>query len=314
MTLESQITSIAQGLQIDALGFVPLTQVHSSTQQIYSDWIAEGKHGSMDYLQNYLPQRFNPQSLLEGAQSAIIIACSYYPTTPQPPTAPQIAKYALGRDYHKVLPKLLTELGQKIHQEVAPHRFRALVDTAPFLERYWAEQASLGFIGRHHNLIIPKVGSFVFLGELLTTLELQSQLLTFRGCGKCQRCIQACPTGALSDGSLDARKCINYLTIEHRGEMDAHLSAQFGKRLYGCDTCQDVCPYNHRPSPTRLFSAAPQLLQISAKELTHFTEESYARFFYGTACTRAKFQGMARNAQIFLQNNPTSSANSSSDQ
>lgn len=305
MSLESQITDVAQRLHVDAIGFVPLTRgVSSSTEHIYSKWLEQGKHGSMSYLEEHLSLRLNPQKLLEGARSVIVIAISYYPQELQPISAPQIAKYALGKDYHKVIRKLLKNFGDAINEEVAPHEYRAMVDTAPFFERYWAEQSGIGFIGRHHNLIIPRVGSFVFLGELLTTLELNGTTQTHVGCGACRRCIEACPTGALSDGLMDARRCINYLTIEHRGEIPAELSSLFGTRLYGCDTCQNVCPYNRSPHSGCHFIPSSRLLQLDRSDLVNFTEERYAHIFYGSACTRAKYEGMSRNVSIYLKNNP----------
>lgn len=309
--LAQKIRVVAEELQIDAIGFVPLDRVDPRVVAEYQQWLREGKHAGMQYLAEYQALRADPRGLLEGAQSVIVIAISYYPTLLQAPHAPQIAKYALGRDYHKVLRKLLQQLGEAIGERVAPHQYRALVDTAPFFERYWAEQSGIGFVGKNGNLIIPGMGSFLFLGELLTTLPLPAASpMPFR-CGNCTRCLQACPTGALSamaargktDGPtpLDARRCINYLTIEHRGEIPENLARKIGSRLYGCDTCQDVCPFNHAPRPTRHFTPPPQLLHLTAEELMPFTEETYARLFYGTAATRAKYEGMARNVRLYLQ-------------
>lgn len=301
--LEQKILQIADELQIDATGFASLAPISPKAQEEYQQWIEAGNHAEMEYLERNVALRFDPSDLLEGAQSVIVIAISYYPTALQHASAPQVAKYAYGRDYHKVLKKLLQTLGERIHNEVAPHQFRALVDTAPLMERYWAVQAGLGFIGRNRTLIIPKKGSFFFLGELLTTLELKGDEPVRGGCGRCRRCVDACPTGALSiENGLDARRCISYLTIEHRGEIPSELSCRFGNRLYGCDTCQDVCPHNRRPIPSRHFTPSPNLLALSDHDLSPLTEERYAQLFFGTAATRAKYEGMSRNAEIYLGN------------
>lgn len=301
--LTEQITEIAEGLGIDAIGFVPIQKVDSDALAQYDSWLASGKQAGMEYLEKYKEQREDPQLLLPEAKSVIVIAVSYYPAELQPSDAPQIAKYALGRDYHKVIKQLLLTLARCIETEVAAHRYRPLVDTAPFMERYWAKRSGIGFLGKNSNLIVPRVGSFVFLGELLTSLELSSELVCAKSCGSCRRCIESCPTGALSEDGLDARRCINYLTIEHRGDIPEELSRRFGKRLYGCDTCQDVCPHNRAPRPTRHFPSSPQLLKLKWEDVRELDEIRYAQIFYGSATTRAKLEGMQRNAKIYTINN-----------
>lgn len=305
--LNSQIRAIATEMGVDAVGFVPITKVSDSEIAVYKDWLSHGNHAGMTYLERYMEQRQHPQLLLPEASSAIILAVSYYPPQRQEPSAPKVAKYALGRDYHKVMKRLLLGLAERIHTEVAPHTYRAMVDTAPFLERYWAEQSGIGFIGQHRNLIVPEVGSFLFLGELLTSLRLendQSPHPSPLSCRDCRRCLKACPTGALTEEGLNAHRCINYLTIEHRGAIPQELSQRFERRFYGCDTCQDVCPYNHHPRPSSLFTPFPQLLHLKRKDLEKLDEMHYARLFYGTAMTRAKLPEMQRNAEIYLSNNP----------
>ncbi|OFO53447.1 epoxyqueuosine reductase [Porphyromonas sp. HMSC077F02] len=305
--LNSQIRAIATEMGVDAVGFVPITMVSDSEIAVYKDWLSHGNHAGMTYLERYMEQRQHPQLLLPEASSVIILAVSYYPPQRQEPSAPKVAKYALGRDYHKVMKRLLLGLAERIHTEVAPHTYRAMVDTAPFLERYWAEQSGIGFIGQHRNLIVPEVGSFLFLGELLTSLRLendQSPHPSPLSCHDCRRCLKACPTGALTEEGLNAHRCINYLTIEHRGAIPQELSQRFGRRFYGCDTCQDVCPYNHHPRPSSLFTPFPQLLHLERKDLEKLDEMHYARLFYGTAMTRAKLPEMQRNAEIYLSNNP----------
>ena len=288
----------------DAVGFAPIAQVADSEIARYKNWLSHGNHAGMSYLERYMEQRQHPQLLLPQASSVIILAVSYYPPQRQDATAPKVAKYALGRDYHKVMKRLLLGLADRIHSEVAPHTYRAMVDTAPFLERYWAVQSGIGFIGHHRNLIVPEVGSFLFLGELLTSLRLEIDQRCSHSCHDCQRCLKACPTGALTEEGLNAHRCINYLTIEHQGAIPPELAQRFGRRFYGCDTCQDVCPYNQSPKPASLFTPFPQLLHLDRKDLEELDEKHYATLFYGTAMTRAKLPEMQRNAEIYLSNNP----------
>lgn len=302
MTLNSQIRTLATELSIDAVGFAPLREVADESMAQFEAWIDGGKHGTMEYMERYHEQRRDPKLLLPEAKSVIVIAVSYFPTSKQSTRQPQIAKYALGRDYHKVMKQLLQRLGDEIDERIAPHTYRSLVDTAPFFERYWAQQSGIGFIGKNSNLIVPGVGSFVFLGELLTSLELDTDLSCNHSCGSCTKCYIACPTKALTDKGLDARRCINYLTIEHRGEIDGGLSRRFGHRLYGCDTCQDVCPYNKSPKPTSHFPSNKRLLELTDDKIANLDLEKYAELFYGTPMTRAKLEGMQRNAKIYFEN------------
>lgn len=304
MSIESDIREVASQLHIDAIGFAPLSLVDSEEWGNFSEWLEQKHHAEMTYLENYIEQRQDPRLLLEEAQSVIVIAVNYYPPKRQDPDSPQISKYALGRDYHKVMKKLLTTLAEQIDREVAPHTYRTFVDTAPILERYWAEQSGIGFRGRNSNLIVPQVGSYVFLGEILTSLKLERDQRCKATCGACRKCIDLCPTGALTGHGLDARKCINYLTIEHSGSIPDELAVRFGTRLYGCDTCQDVCPYNQHTSPSYNFAAFPHLLHLSRSDIEDFGEEKYAQLFHGTAITRAKLSSMLRNIKIYLRNNP----------
>lgn len=301
--LNQQIRKIAGGLGIDSIGFVPIREVAPQVIAYYDSWLASGKNANMKYLEQYREQREHPQMLLSDARSIIMIAVSYFPSELQSKDSPQIAKYALGRDYHKALKQILIKLAESIESEIGAHSYRPLVDTAPFMERYWAKEAGIGFIGKNTNLIIPRVGSFVFLGALLTSLELSTDTTYSRSCGSCRRCIDACPTHALTEEGLDARRCINYLTIEHRGEIPEELTKRFGHRLYGCDTCQDVCPHNKAPYMTRHFPSSPHLLHLKKEDITDLDENKYAHLFYGSAATRAKLEGMQRNATIYTLNN-----------
>lgn len=303
--IRSEIDRIIHDLSIDAWGVARLSPVAQDHQEYLSSWLHEGMNADMAYLARNHHIRTSPtEGILEGAQSVIVCAFSHYPTTLQPANAPQVSKYAYGKDYHTVVRGVLQTLGERIGTEVAEHSFRAIVDTVPFLERYWAQQAGIGFIGKNKNLIIPGKGSFVFLGELLTTLTLEPSTPMTQRCGACHRCIDACPTSALRAEGLDARRCISYLTIEHKGEISDELTEHFGRRFYGCDTCQDVCPFNHRPTPQRHFAPSDAILHLSRHDLHTLSPDRYRSLFRDSAASRAKYPDMLRNANIWLSNNP----------
>lgn len=298
-----RLDSIATELGIDRVGVASLT---SPVEELYMDkfdkWIAEGKHADMAYLAEHRSLRGDPRTLSPEARSMIVCAVSYYPTEVQSSEAPQISKYAYGRDYHKVLKKVLTSFAEGLTEVFGEHIYRVCIDTAPISERYWAQRAGIGYVGKNQNIIIPKVGSYVFLGEILTSLDLTPSQPLRRSCGNCTRCIDACPTRALSLDGLDARRCLSYLTIEHRGEIPEGLHTSLGTRIYGCDTCQDVCPYNRTPVQTRLFPASSKIIRLSDDDIRDFTEDVYASLFFGSAVTRAKYEGMKRNISIYFDN------------
>ena len=298
-----RLDGIATELGIDRVGVASLmSPVEDLYMNKYDKWIAEGKHADMSYLVEHRSLREDPRTLLPEAHSMIVCAVSYYPTELQAPDAPQISKYAYGRDYHKVLKKVLTTFAEHMTEVFGTHVYRVCIDTAPISERYWAQRAGMGHIGKNQNLIIPKVGSYIFLGEILTSLDLTPSETIHRTCGRCTKCIEACPTQALSAEGLDARRCLSYLTIEHRGDIPPELHAALGLRIYGCDTCQDVCPYNSQPAKTRLFPASSKILRLSDNDIQEFNEEVYASLFFGSAATRAKYEGMKRNIEIYFEN------------
>ena len=302
--LRKHIRRLAFEEGADQVGFALLDfpPEQEAPQERYQQWLQQGFHADMEYLERYPEVRKNPKLLLPNAQSIIVVAVSYYPQQLQPATAPQVAKYAYGKDYHKVLHRMLNSLAKRIGQEVAPHEYRVGVDTLPLHERYWAVQAGIGFVGKNRNLIIPGIGSYLFLGEILTSLSLPPlQPPMKKLCGTCQRCIEHCPTKAITPQGVDARQCLSYLTIEHRGEFPKHIPPLLGGRLYGCDTCMDVCPFNRTPRPTRLFPSSPAVLQLEYAQLSPFNQQRYLQLCAGTAMTRAKYTGMQRNINALLQ-------------
>lgn len=271
-------------------------------------WIAQGNHAGMDYLTRYPEQRADPRELLPGARSIIVAAFPYTPARRQDPRALQIAWYAYGRDYHDVVRRRLTAVADRLtalHPSPEGTQVcRVCVDTAPIMERYWAVQAGLGFIGRNCQLIIPNQGSAFFLGEIVTTIPLtESKPCRLQCPDGCDRCIRACPGTAINtDSTLDARRCLSYLTIEHRGELPPDAPRP-GRRLYGCDTCQTVCPFNRDAIPTTIPEFAPrqELLTLSPDDVASMTQEQFSTLFAGSAIKRAKLAGLKRNLDAILR-------------
>lgn len=314
--LSTQIKNKANQLGFDACGIAEVAS--ADTEALFFDrWIAEGCHAGMKYMENYRDIRLNPAGLVEGARSVISVALNYYPAVKQSSDAPRISYYAYGKDYHLVVKDKLRQLWQYIADLVPvldtgsqanrpdqsdihtdhPSVARIFTDSAPILERYWAWKAGLGWIGKNTNLIIPGKGSFFFLGEIVTTLELDYDHPQANRCGSCRRCLDACPTGALErPGHLDAGKCLSYLTIEHKGDIPTEQAARLGNRLYGCDTCQEVCPWNRFARPTReaAFHPTPDFLSLQKESLQDFTREDYNRIFAKSAVKRAKYEGLIR--------------------
>ncbi|HSG99453.1 MAG TPA: tRNA epoxyqueuosine(34) reductase QueG, partial [candidate division Zixibacteria bacterium] len=260
--ISSQIVkSLARQAGFDLCGVCPAEPLERDSRR-FRRWLAEGFHGQMDYLAREPERRTDPRLLMPGAKSIIALALNYYlPNHELRPGHGRVARYARGRDYHKVsegkLKKLIAAICQADQNLESRRDFRAYVDYGPLLERAYAERAGLGFIGRNSLLITEEFGSWVLLSEIITTLELEPDEPDQKrhgSCGSCRRCLDHCPTGAiLAPGVVDARKCISYLTIEQRGEIEAELRAQVGDNLFGCDICQEVCPFNHpdhRATPT----------------------------------------------------------------
>lgn len=280
----------------------------ADTEALFFDkWIANGYHAGMKYMENYRELRLNPAGLVEGGRSVISVALNYYPERKQPSTAPQLAYYAYGEDYHTIVKEKLRELLTVIQTKIIPFyteqqetpaiQARCFTDSAPILERYWAWKAGLGWIGKNTNLIIPGKGSFFFLGELVVDMELDYDSPVANKCGTCTRCLTSCPTHALeAPRLLNANKCLSYLTIEHKGEIPAEQASQLGNRLYGCDTCQQVCPWNRFVTPTteKAFSPHPDIFKLRKENLPALTREEYNCIFKHSAVKRAKYEGMMR--------------------
>lgn len=291
------IRSEAIRIGFSACGFAQVADVPAEVWNSWQEWIAAGKHDAMGYMERYGELRRNPEGLLDGAKTVISVALNYYPAKEPPRTYPRFAYYAYGKDYHEVLREMLQQLALFV-QTLSGADIRICCDTAPIFERYWATRAGIGFIGRNSQLILPGKGSYFYLGELLTTATLQPSATTGQDCGGCRRCIDACPTQAIGENStIDARRCISCQTIENKAAIPPDVAARLGHRVYGCDTCQQVCPYNRSATPTAIAALQPdeEFLALSYDRLKNLSQEDYCRIFRHSAVKRAKYKGLMRN-------------------
>lgn len=304
-TLSQQIKDYALSIGFDACGICKVETVDQIQQHQYRMWIEQGCHADMDYLARNIDKRYNPLLLVEGVRSIISLALNYYPHERQPDAVPQFAYYAYGKDYHEVMKAKLNRLLDYIKTLMPNVNGRVFCDTAPLLERYWAAKAGLGFIGKNTLLIIPKRGSYFFLGEVLIDVELAYDTPLSLSCGKCTRCLDSCPTGAIERPHwLNAQKCISYQTIENKGEIDQRIASLLNNRMYGCDICQQVCPWNKyaRPHSTPEFMPHAEFLSMDYATIATMTREDYQRIFKGSAVKRAKYEGLKRNFDALVSN------------
>jgi epoxyqueuosine reductase len=256
----------------------------------------------MGYLERRLEERLDPDRVLPGARTAVCVALNYYQGEPVDPSWRPIARYAWGRDYHDVIGPRLERLATHL-ADAAGARSRGYVDTGPVLERDLAARAGLGWIGKNTMLLHPALGSWFFIGVLLTTADLVSDAPLADRCGSCRACLDACPTGAfLAPYVLDSRRCISYLTIEHRGDIDPDLHPDMTGWQFGCDVCQDVCPWNRKAPPTPHPEFRPRVAYPGAEAISHMDDSSIREAFRETALLRAKPAGLRRNALIYLEN------------
>ncbi|TCC86198.1 tRNA epoxyqueuosine(34) reductase QueG [Pedobacter hiemivivus] len=263
-------------------------------------WLQQNHHGQMAYMENHFDKRLDPRLLVDDSKSVISLTLNYFPDAEQTdPDAPKISKYAYGMDYHQVIKDKLFQLLSFISEEIGEVAGRAFVDSAPVLDRAWAKRAGIGWIGKNSNLINKKSGSFFFLAELIVDLDLEydNQFETDH-CGTCTKCIDACPTDAiLSPYVIDAKKCISYLTIELREEIDTGFKDKMDNWMFGCDVCQDVCPWNRFSAPHTepLFKPNEQLLTMKREDWLDITEDVFKTIFKNSAVKRTKFKGLTRN-------------------
>ncbi|SMO53530.1 epoxyqueuosine reductase [Saccharicrinis carchari] len=291
-------------LGFDACGFAKAEELVPE-KEILSDWLSNQMHGNMHYMANHFDKRVDPSKLVEGAKTVIVLLSNYTPKIKQSdPEAPIIARYAFGKDYHFVIKDQLKTLFGYIQEEIYPSlEGRYFVDSAPVLERSLAARAGLGWIGKNTHLIHKKLGSYVFISELIVNLDLPKGEPIKDACGGCTRCIDACPTEALLPGrTLDARKCISYLTIENKEAIPEHFVGKMENRVFGCDICQEVCPWTwkSRPHVNENMQPVAKVMQLTKKQWQHLSQEEFSAVFSKSAVKRAKFSGLRRNIDFLL--------------
>jgi epoxyqueuosine reductase len=282
--------------------FVGISQAAFMEQEArrLEEWLNQNKHGQMTYMANHFEKRVDPTLLVPGAKSVISLLYNYHnPAQQTDPDAPKLAQYAYGQDYHYVLKAKLRQLMEFIQEEIGAVDGRAFVDSAPVLERDWARRSGVGWVGKNTLLIHPKAGSYFFLAELIIDLELATDGPIKDYCGTCTRCIDACPTEAIAaEGySMDGSKCISYFTIELKEALPEAYKGQMENWMFGCDICQEVCPWNRfaQQHEEPLFEPHPDLLEMKAKDWEELTEDVFRKIFKKSAVKRTKFQGLKRN-------------------
>jgi epoxyqueuosine reductase len=308
-SLTDRVKSFARDLGCELVGVAPVA--HFKELDFYPQWLQAGYAGEMHYLKRQLPARLDPRQIMPDAQSVIVIGVVYH--TPAPlsteiddPNRGWISRYAWGEDYHEVLREKLAALHRFLEKEGGPdYKGRYYVDTGPVLDRVFAKYAGLGWFGKNTNLINQRLGSWFFIGELITNLVLESDAPPPDRCGTCRRCIEACPTEAIiAPYVLDARRCISYLTIELRDEIPEALRPRMGRHVFGCDICQEVCPWNRKAAVTvnPAFRSRPTMVAPLLKELAAIDEEKFRRQFPHSPVKRAKWRGFIRNVLVVIGN------------
>lgn len=312
MAIAEAIKREARLLGFDAIGIAAVAQSPIPTTLIerLQEWLRRGYHGMMTWIARDPSRRADPQLVLPGCRSLISVGMNYDTghRATEGPGYGRIARYAWGKDYHTILGNRLESLEARIRSLAPGVITRSYVDTGPIMEKAWAQQAGLGWIGKHSNLVSSDYGSWLLLGEILTTLELPPDVPASDLCGSCSLCIQACPTGAIVEPYVvDANRCISYLTIEFRGareDIPAELSSHMGNHIFGCDDCLDVCPFNFRGERTTKPAFFPSPITIAPRldDLSALDEVNFARQFRESPIRRAKFRGLQRNVAIAQDN------------
>lgn len=267
------------------------------------NWLKNNRNGQMAYMENHFDKRLDPTLLVDDGKSVVSLLLNYYPDFKQNDESFKISKYAYGQDYHFVIKDKLKEFLHSIQENIGEVSGRAFVDSAPVLDKAWAAKSGLGWIGKNSNLITQKVGSFYFIAELIIDLELEYDYAVTDHCGSCTACIDACPTQAIvAPYIVDGSKCISYYTIELKENLPEEMKGKFDEWMFGCDTCQDVCPWNRfsKPHSEPLFNPNPELLSFAKKDWIEITEETFKLVFKNSPIKRTKFDGLKRNIK-FLQ-------------
>ncbi|MFD0932049.1 tRNA epoxyqueuosine(34) reductase QueG [Psychroflexus salinarum] len=262
------------------------------------DWLRQNAHGEMHYMENHFDKRLDPTKLVEGSKSVISLLYNYFPEETQNDDTYKISKYAYGRDYHHVIKSKLKEMMHTLTEKIGEIGGRVFVDSAPVLEKAWAAKSGLGWVGKHSNLLSKQTGSFYFIAELILDIELEADTPVTDHCGSCTKCIDACPTDAIYEPyKVDGSKCISYFTIELKNEIPNGYQDKFEDWMFGCDICQDVCPWNRfsKPHNEPLFNPHPDLLSFDKKDWEEITKDVFNEIFRKSAVKRTKFEGLRRN-------------------
>ena len=268
-------------------------------------WLNQNKHGKMQYMENHFDKRLDPTLLVEGSKSVVSLTYNYFSEQLQHDSeAPKISTYAYGMDYHYVLKNKLNQLLEFIKEEIGDVHGRAFVDSAQILEKAWAKKSGLGWIGKQSNMLTQKVGSFYFIAELIIDLELEPDHAVTDHCGSCTACIDACPTDAITEPyKVDGSKCISYFTIELKENIPTEMGGKLDNWMFGCDVCQDVCPWNRfsKQHNEPLFNPKPELLSMTKKDWEEITQETFNKVFKNSAVKRTKYSGLTRNIRFLNQ-------------
>lgn len=311
MSSSGKITSLlketAYKLGFQYCGIAQAVKLDEDARRL-ENWLNKGYHGKMQYMENHFDLRVDPRKLVPGARSVITLLMNYFPEGKAVPGAVRIASYAWGKDYHDVIRVKLKTLLEKLRTETGEVQGRGFVDSAPVLERSWAQRSGLGWIGKNGNLIHKQAGSFFFIATLITDLELDyDDPIAKDYCGRCTRCLDACPTGAiLPDKTIDGSRCISYFTIELKDAMlPEEMRGKFDNWMFGCDTCQDVCPWNRFSVPNNEpdFTPIPGLLNMTVAEWRSMSEERFRECFRHSPLKRAKWSGILRNLNFVYPEN-----------
>ncbi|AHF16996.1 tRNA epoxyqueuosine(34) reductase QueG [Niabella soli] len=305
MNATQHIKIVSKELGFDYCGIAKAEKLDDDARRL-EQWLSRGMHGTMKYMENYFDLRIDPSRLVPGAKSVITLLMNYFPQQLQQTDGAKIAKYAYGNDYHEVIRAKLNALLSFINEQIGAVNGRGFVDSAPVLERSWAQKSGLGWIGKNGNLLTKDSGSFYFIATLITDLELEyDSPYTKDFCGTCTRCIDACPTNAILPGKIiDGSRCISYFTIELKDSIiPAEMQGKFENWAFGCDTCQDVCPWNRFSKPTQeaAFEPLPQILNLSSKEWESFSEEQFRKIFKHSPVKRTKLKGLQRNLKLIRE-------------
>lgn len=297
------IKSEAERLGFMSCGISPAGFLEKEAPRL-EQWLQEGRHGNMQYMENHFDKRLDPTKLVDGSKSVISLLLNYFPEESQTTDTYKISKYAYGTDYHFIIKDKLKSLMHFIQETIGEVDGRAFVDSAPVLDKAWAAKSGLGWIGKNSNLISKQVGSFFFIAELIVDLELEYDTPVTDHCGSCTACIDACPTQAIVEPHrVDGSKCISYFTIELKEELPQDMKGKFQDWMFGCDICQDVCPWNRfsKPHKEPLFDPHPDLLSMTKGDWQEITEDVFRKVFKKSAVKRTKYSGLTRNLEFLKE-------------